>query len=576
MRLISLTANKETFRPVTFNEKGLSLVVGAQKDVANKSSDRTYNGVGKSLLVAIIHFCLGSNKVVEFEKKIPGWQFVLRFKHGKKVYRAARDTSKQGIVKLDDEELSLADYKAKLTPLAFALPEPIPSLTFRSLIGHFVRPRKASYLSYDQVDAKESPYDKLLRNAFLLGLDISIVRKKHDLRVEKEEIREMKESLTKDVVFKEYFTGNKNPDIELRDLEQKLSSLKRSLAEFRVAENYYEKQREANDTQKSVQYIRNQIVAIRSAVENITASLAIRPDLDPAQVVAVYKEAKTELSDQIVKRLDEVKDFHNRLIVNREKRLTAEKGKLEAEIKDLEGRLASESSKLNNVTHFLGTHGAFDEFVAMTDELARVESSAQKLRDYKGLIATYSNKSSEITAALSRETIRANEYIQKSKSLLDSNLDRFRSLSSRFYGERPGGLIIVNNEGDNQTRFDIQAHIEDDAADGINEVKIFCYDMTILLQRHNHSVDFVFHDSRLFSDIDKRQRATAFKVVDDETSAHGLQYIATLNQDQIDSMKDEFSAEQFKKLFGEPILRLTDESPSGRLLGIQVDMSYEE
>jgi len=79
MRLISLTANKESFHPVCFNETGMTLIVGMQKKTDEDSSKRTYNGVGKSLLTALIHYCLGSSRIQAFEDKLEGWEFQLKF-----------------------------------------------------------------------------------------------------------------------------------------------------------------------------------------------------------------------------------------------------------------------------------------------------------------------------------------------------------------------------------------------------------------------------------------------------------------------------------------------------------------
>lgn len=68
MKLISLTANKETFHPVYFDD-GINIIVGKQVAPHNENDGNTYNGVGKSLTLHLIHFCLGSNKIDSFTKK---------------------------------------------------------------------------------------------------------------------------------------------------------------------------------------------------------------------------------------------------------------------------------------------------------------------------------------------------------------------------------------------------------------------------------------------------------------------------------------------------------------------------
>jgi len=94
-------------------------------------------------------------------------------------------------------------------------------------------------------------------------------------------------------------------------------------------------------------------------------------------------------------------------------------------------------------------------------------------------------------------------------------------------------LCHYKRGGDNQLRFDIEARIQDDASDGINEARIFCFDMTVLTGRHNHHAEFLFHDSRLFSNMDPRQRATLFKIAYEYAQKENTQYIATVNEDHL-------------------------------------------
>ena len=54
MKLISLTANKSTFHPIYFND-GINIIVGKQVAPHNENDGNTYNGVGKSLTLHLIH-----------------------------------------------------------------------------------------------------------------------------------------------------------------------------------------------------------------------------------------------------------------------------------------------------------------------------------------------------------------------------------------------------------------------------------------------------------------------------------------------------------------------------------------
>jgi uncharacterized protein YydD (DUF2326 family) len=574
VRLISLTSNSLTFHPIKFNPTGLSLIVGKQKNPELSDKGRTYNGVGKSLALALVHYCLGSSTISGLKDKLPKWEFSLDFEvHGKR-HLVTRNTSNQSTVVFDGEQMSQDQYRDMLRVLLFPASVAVPGLRFRSLFPAFARSRKESYVTFDTIRSQEPPYMKLLRSSYLLGLDIGLVTEKHHLKAERDRIAKLRENISNDTVFIEFFTDNKNIEIELRDLDERIAKLEYEVGRFQVAENYYEIETEANDAKRNLQRLRNQATSLRAAIANINQSLELRPDVSASAVLQVYNEAMKTMPSLVTKRLEEVSTFHQDLVASRIHRLSVEKSRIQDELKAISAEIDAGADKLNSLLSFLGTHSALDELIETTNFLSDLRSRAQKIRDYEALLERYSIQTQEINIALSNETIKANGYLKERKNIVDSNFDRFRSLSRRFYPDRPGGLTVKNNEGDNQIRFDVDAKIQDDASDGINEVKIFCYDMALLLQRHNHAVNFLWHDSRLFSDMDPRQRATLFELADEHTKGTG-QYIATMNEDQIESMRDQFTDDVFDAIIGSKIvLELTDDSPEGKLLGLQVDMQY--
>ena len=62
MKLLSLRANKPSFHPIIFKD-GINIIVGKQVAPLDENDGNTYNGVGKSLTLHLIHFCLGANKL---------------------------------------------------------------------------------------------------------------------------------------------------------------------------------------------------------------------------------------------------------------------------------------------------------------------------------------------------------------------------------------------------------------------------------------------------------------------------------------------------------------------------------
>jgi len=88
----------------------------------------------------------------------------------------------------------------------------------------------------------------------------------------------------------------------------------------------------------------------------------------------------------------------------------------------------------------------------------------------------------------------------------------------------------------------------------------------------NHSMRFLWHDNRLFANLERRARANWFKIVLESLKATGKQYIASLNQENYEAMLDYFSDEEKEIIEDSVILRLDANKPEQKLLGIQFDL----
>jgi uncharacterized protein YydD (DUF2326 family) len=576
MQLKKLYANESSFHAVTFKD-GVNLIVGTATEENKNDTQKTYNGVGKSLLIKLVDFCLACDSMPEL-KKLSGWEFTLEFEDGGVNYTSTRSTLNQSVIVLNGEEFTIKDFRKFFVSRVFKVTEQTNFLTWRTLISHFLRPRKESYIRFDTVSAKEKDYSKLLNVAYLLGIDIGLVQKKKELKSEFDRIDTFKKNVEGDDVFKKYFTQGKNVDIEIVSLEDSIKSLRSMLDSFEISESYYDIQKEADSLKNDGQQIKNRIVLLQNSQKQIDRSLEIKSDITAGTIIALYSEAKQYLHKNIIKTISDVSQFHSTLMTERKKRLFSERGKITAEIKTLERKRKEIGDRLDENLKFLGTHKALDEFVAVSEKLSTLTNSLGKLKSYKGLLQEYQNKTEEIEILLKEENISTNNYIQQAASgLIEENMNTFRLLSKRFYSDKAGGIEVTSNKGTNQIRFNIDVHIDDDVSDGVNEVKIFCFDLTLLLIKHFHSMQFVFHDSRLFSNMDPRQISTVFRLCNEYSSNGTFQYITTVNEDQLDAAKKHYTAKEYKKLIEDnKILTLTDESESSRLLGVKVNIDYEK
>ena len=138
----------------------------------------------------------------------------------------------------------------------------------------------------------------------------------------------------------------------------------------------------------------------------------------------------------------------------------------------------------------------------------------------------------------------------------------FSDFSEHLY-KSPGRLVI--DIDDNGYRFDVE--IAGSPSEGINKMKIFCYDLVLIsfARQRGLGIDFLIHDSTIFDGVDPRQRAHALELAAEMSKKFGFQDICTLKTHML-PISDFSSGFDFKSLVR---LRLTDTDPSGSLLGFR-------
>lgn len=576
MQLKKVYANKQSFRTVEFNESGLNFIIAKQKNLNNIENGKTYNGVGKSLLIRIIHFCMGADKknYTSFCSKLPGWEFYLEFSIGGVDYITKRSTGNPSKITLNEEELTVQKFTNKMESMCFNIPDGTPFLSFRSLYPFFIRPSKKAYVDFGGASGGFSPYQNILYNAFLLGLDIFLAQKKQEIKKEQDRIKELELNFRKDELLKDFFTGNKDVALAIVDLEEQIDKLDKNLSNFQVAEDYHDVQKEADRIEKQLFAINNKIILVQNNIESVNKSLSVEAKTDQNDIVKVYEEANVHFSENIKKTLGELEGFYEKLVKNRKKRLLEQKTKFEADIAEKTEVADRLKVELDGLMKYLGDHQALDVFLSLSDKSVRLKTKLENLKKYESLQVEYREKLRQAEKTQLEQTEATENFLTEIKADINELRNYFRSLAKRFYPNAAAGLTISNNEGENQQRYNIDAKIESDNSDGINNVKIFCYDMTLLFKGQNHNIDFLFHDSRLFDGIDERQKAELFRIVYEEFKDSNKQYIATVNQNQLAEIKTHLGEDLFEEIVAaNTVLTLTDNDESEKLLGITVDIS---
>lgn len=575
MKLISLTANKPSFQSVLFRD-GINIIVGKQVAPPSKNDGNTYNGVGKSLTMHLIHFCLGSNSIKSFSRKLEGWEFTLKFEIGGVEYYAKRNTTNQNKIEINGESLRLKEFRQKMFKLCFDIDNGIKYLTWNSLLSRFVRRYRSCYSTFDGFMPKESDYSKILNNCYLLGLDIDLIINKRELRDRQIKLNATEKAIKNDPVFRQYYLGKQDAEIDVADLQYRIAELEKQIAEFKISNNYHEIEIEANEKSYQKKQYENRRVIISNNIKNIKVALQETSEVKEEKLLKVYEAANVEIPDMVKKNLDDVLQFHKELIESRNSRLRKELGKQKSELKEIDEKIAELGNRMDELLDYLNTHGALEEYMALTKQLTSLKNELNRIEEYQKILKAYKDTKLDIKTEFITQDKEADSYLDDINKELLKLMNQYSGFAKKFYPKKRSGLSIKNNSGENMLRYSIDARIEDDSSDGVNEVRIFCFDLLILLKRVSN-ICFLMHDSRLFANMDPRQREMLFRILNEVCENNEIQYICSINEDAMVSIESLMTEEEYRSIIcNNVILELKDDAPESKLLGIQVDIELED
>lgn len=570
MKLIRLSCNQASFHNIEFNPTGLTLILGKKSENTKKSS--SVNGVGKTQVLRLVHFCLGAkndNDISETLKHaVPHWLFRLDFIiYDKKHYVERSGDSKT--LQLDGEAIS---YKALIDWLDNAKVFPNIKdrkfITFRSLFSRFTRVKLED--SFDPIKLhKEPAYASLINTAYLLNIDLDLIEQKYQLKSKLDNNKNTKKLLAQDSYLAETFRAGTNPSARKKILESNIVHLNHSLNNFSVADDYHKIERQAEKLTIEGRLIQREISALSFKVESIEKSSKQKPDIDNEKLLQLYEGLQQLFRPEILAHFEAVQTFHKELTINRIARLEKEKIALITHIGKLENKFNDIAKQRDEKLLFLKNSHALDEYLSLTEQLTAYKEELNHLNRYLSLDKDITEQNLQLKTQIIKVISQALEY-EKTDPLTDIN-DSFQRITRSIYQKLNSGVFmeVVESE-DNKATYKFSVELETDGSHGVYAVKILSFDW-LVYQYGYHNMQFLWHDNRLFADIDPEELAHWFSFIVNEMSGLDKQYIASININNYEDMKRFLPAGTLQVMNNSITLTLTGESPSSKLLGINFD-----
>lgn len=498
MKLIQLSSSDIRFKPINF-EDGLNIIVG-QKILKNDKK-KTSNGIGKSLSLICIDYLLGkgtqSKEIKKLKALLEKEQIILSliFEHNGVTYNIKKSHNKAWLDDVLYEKDS--DYIKFLNTL-------VRDYSFRNIFSRFFRTDKSSYNEAIKQVSSEKSYDNNLINSYLLGLNLEFLAKKKLLKEKSDRLK---------VLIKELNELQKSIDKEKEiEFEEKLTKIEKDLATFEIAEDFNQLKDEADILTSEIQQIRNKIAYFNREIrnKNLIISSNNQLDIDVDKIASMYEEAKFFLGEDTLAHINAVKDFHETLFNNRKKKALLDIERYEKDIKILNDNEKLKDKRRSEIFKYLENKGALEEYHSLNIEKDRLKTYLEEIQRNQKSLKSFKKEQADIKIEIDQFKRELIELEDKIKDRIEFLRKAFREISEEHYEDKPGLLDIeINDDFKTDRLYNIEPIIKGDSSDGINEMKIFVYDM-LIYKLNPDLIGLIGHDNRLFDMVDERQIAKAF------------------------------------------------------------------
>lgn len=579
--LYRLSADHESFKTFAFRE-GLNIVLADRHLPADEEAPpqrRTRNGAGKSSIIDLIHFLLaGSAEGALKSKALAEWSFELSLDVGPERLAVRRRAANSGFSirrdagsASDATDITNAAWANRLGQTWFNLSgsRQAGAASFRQLISYFARRRRDGGYD-DPVRTFRAQTNAVSETnlAVLFGLDAEVVRRFHQAKNALKQIQAAQKALRD--LERSAPAGARRIDLEAALSAQIAAAalardqLKARIDSFNVLPVFRELEHELAALNERGRDLSDEDVLDQESIDaNRRALEAEQQDRTP-RLETLFAEARIVFPDVVQRRYEEVTKFHQRLIENRHTQLECEIASARRRIAERQPQRESVEVRRRQITAALRTGGPADELLRLRDELSDKDGIVRALEARLAEALRLEKQAEELQQAVEDATRALRQDRRERAAIVDHASRTFSEISERLY-ESPGQLAISANE----QGLKFLPTMPSSQSAGIMSMQIFCFDFTMasLCRSRGMGPGFLIHDSHLYEPVDGRQFARALRIGAEYAKEIGIQYIVTLNSDELARAETE-GGEDFRPFVLDPLL---SDAPGGGLFGIRFD-----
>ena len=572
-----LSSSLATFKTLEFND-GLNILVADRTQTSTETDTR--NGSGKSSVIEAFHFLLGGRAdrtSLFLKRELVDSAFTLELDWPSRgriaVSRTGASRDRVGLdapladvgqLSFDGSQISNADWQTAIEASLFRLPPEHPCVSGRSMLSYYIR--RASAHAFNEPTRHypmQTPADVTGNLCYLFGLNWNTAGNYKDL-ADQESLRRKLRQAARDPMLGRIVGNAAELRSQIAVAEQRSQTLERQLDEFRVIPEYERLKAEADQLTQELKSETDNDVVDRRNLAQLEEAIQEEQPPETGYVEEVYAELGIAFPNTVQRSYADVRSFHDSVLRNRRYYLETEIRAINERVSQRRERLRQLDLRRSEIMNALQEGGALGSFLALQKLLAQDQADIKSMRNRFEAASALEATDRQIKARRVELQERMSADLLEREAIVSQATVLFADCARALYGEDRSAYLVISAE-ESGIRF--SPHIQSDESQGISMMVIFCFDLTMAVMAHRggHGPDFLVHDSHLFDGVDSRQIARALQLGADVSSSEGLQYIVTMNSDDLQKA----AGHGFESSGYELKVRLTDDREDGGLFGFR-------
>ena len=545
IRLNRLYSESNIFEEISFHD-GVNIILGEKYDDSSVKGRKT-NGVGKSMSIEFLDFGFLNDYEKSRIAKIPKEVFpleenvILDLDIGDEAITIKRNRKQadQPVIIREGRTVSfdkLQDAREYLTGLIFPKLNGKKVPSFRNLFSILMRDERSEFTDIIKChDLTKKIPDDLSAHLFLLGFSLEAY--KNTLETIKE-IEAVNTVIAKDKKELTQEGKKKISDVkaELNALEDELQKLEDAIESFKTNETFDSMEADLIELEDLLDQLRKRQKALRYDYEKIR-KMPKPEQIDDREIELVYNQFKSELGNAVVKSLNEVVGFKNK-IEKFQRTLVNQKAKeLESQLKSIAEQIRVLDDEYSEKLKVIDKKGVLKNLKV---SLKIYEAKKDSISHTKFLFDQYEKnekKKRMLNLQKTQQLMEIDSEIEQNKEIMDDFIDTILEIHESIMGNKECSFSLQTvDKARKKTPVELTLRIYDDGSHSVDRTKVFIYDMALLFNqytRDRHPL-FLVHDNIFDVDQDTLVQCLNY-IYKQEEQYQDFQYILTLNRDKIEN-----------------------------------------